>query len=92
MLQAGRAELEAAGPSERAARHGDAGPRLLAAPGRPGPRTCEGSGGGRARVAGLREQQRADQQREETPSSRGRHCLPPHSVIFLVTPSLSGPS
>lgn len=43
-------------PRRWAARHGDAGPRLLAAPGRPGPRTGEGPWSGRARLAGLREQ------------------------------------
>lgn len=45
-------------PRRRAARHGDAGPRLPAAPGRPVPRACEGTGRSRARVAGLQEQRR----------------------------------
>lgn len=45
-------------PRRRAARHGDTGPRLPAAPGRPVPRACEGPGRSRARVAGLREQRR----------------------------------
>ncbi|CAK7290698.1 hypothetical protein VULLAG_LOCUS1403 [Vulpes lagopus] len=47
-------------------------------------------GGPRAAPGGVprpSEQRREDQQREEIPSSRGRHCLPPHlspsSVIFL---------
>lgn len=43
-------------PRRRTARHGDAGPRLLAAPGPSGPRACASPGRRRARVARLREQ------------------------------------
>ncbi|KAL0596088.1 hypothetical protein AAY473_034036, partial [Plecturocebus cupreus] len=77
--------------------HDRAGPWLLAAPPPPGPSAGAGqehstpresTGRAQERVPGLSEQRCEDQQREEIPSSRGCHCLPPHlspsTVIFFI--------